>query len=677
MFREGFIRRPRLIGRLLGSTGPRVAVIAAPAGYGKTTLLSEWEMHDPRPFTWASGRIEQAMVGIDQDEPFVLVLDDAHQLAPSSFEVLRQLVYEIPAGSLMVIASRTEPRLQLGRLRAHRALLELGARDLAMSTSEAAGLLGAEGLGLSGRQVDALVHATEGWPAALYLASLSLHNGMDVARFGGDDAAVADYLREVVLAGLDPNAVDFLVRTSVVDRLSGPVCDAVLDRQDSARTLEELGRSNLLLVPLDRAGRSYRCHALLSQMLQSELQRRDPYAEPELRRRAMEWYAAHDDGGRAIDQAIAAGATTRAGELLRDNVPELISNGRNDVVRSWLSSFTTGQIASDPHLTLVAATSQLIMGRLDAVQRWESVAARALGEPGLNGHRGALAAGVAVMRAASARDGAERMAQDAALGYSLEHEDSPARSTCCFMEGVALHLTGDLAGAERLLVEGARRGAVAAPHIQALCLTQLALMAVDRDDWESAADLCARARAQVAHFSVGDYPTSALVFAVSARVRAHLGRVADAGEDVRHARRLLAELGDFAPWYEAEARAALAHAALRLGNLPDARDLIAEASRYARRMPDARTLHEWLDDVNAHADTVSGVALPGPAALTPAELRILGFLPTHLSFREIAGRLYVSANTVKTQAHAVYRKLDASSRSQAVAHATRLGLLDL
>jgi LuxR family maltose regulon positive regulatory protein len=317
------------------------------------------------------------------------------------------------------------------------------------------------------------------------------------------------------------------------------------------------------------------------------------------------------------------------------------------------------------------------MGQLDAVQRWESVAARALGEPGLNGHRPALEAGVAVMRAASARNGAHRMAQDAALGYSLELEDSPARSICCFLEGVALHLTRDLAGAERLLVEGARRGAVAAPHIQALCLAQLALMAADRADWESAADLCARARAQVAHFGVADYPTSALVFAVSARVRAHLGRVAEASEDVHHARRLLAELGDFAPWYEAEARTALAGAALRLDDLPDARELIAEASRYARRMPDAPKLREWLDDASAHADAVSAVALPGPAALTPAELRILGYLPTHLSFREIAGRLYVSANTVKTQAHAVYRKLGASSRSQAVAQATRLGLLDL
>jgi LuxR family maltose regulon positive regulatory protein len=281
------------------------------------------------------------------------------------------------------------------------------------------------------------------------------------------------------------------------------------------------------------------------------------------------------------------------------------------------------------------------------------------------------------MRAALASDGAHVMAEESARGASLQAEDSRWRPICSLLEGIAHHLTGDLDAAEKLLEDGARRGAAAAPNVQVLCLAQLALMAAERDDWDGAADLCARARAQVAHFNLAAYPTTALVFAVSARVRAQLGRVGDAGADVREARRLLAGLGDFAPWYEAEARTALARALLRLGDLPAARDLIAEARRYARRMADAPALGEWLDDADAHAAGVAAVALPGPAPLTTAELRILGFLPTHLSFKEIAGRLYVSANTVKTQAHAVYRKLGASSRSQAVAQATQLGLLDI
>jgi LuxR family maltose regulon positive regulatory protein len=136
-------------------------------------------------------------------------------------------------------------------------------------------------------------------------------------------------------------------------------------------------------------------------------------------------------------------------------------------------------------------------------------------------------------------------------------------------------------------------------------------------------------------------------------------------------------LGDFAPWYEAETRALLARAALRLGDVVGARTLLAEATRLARRLPDAPVLDGWLEAAWARAASFSSASLLGPSALTTAELRVLRLLPTHLSFREIAGRLHVSANTIKTQAHAVYRKLDASSRTEAVTHARDVGLLDL
>jgi LuxR family maltose regulon positive regulatory protein len=213
---------------------------------------------------------------------------------------------------------------------------------------------------------------------------------------------------------------------------------------------------------------------------------------------------------------------------------------------------------------------------------------------------------------------------------------------------------------------------VAAPNIQTLCLAQLALGAAEREDWESAAALAARAMGQVEHYALHNYPTSALVFAVSAAVRARRGRVDEAQADARDATRLLGLLTDFMPWYEVETRIALAQAALRLSDAAEARDLLAEAARRARRTPDAVVLHEWIASTERRLDTASA----GGGVLTTAELRILGYLPTHLSFREIAGRLYVSANTVKTQAHAVYRKLDAASRSEAVARAMQLGLLD-
>jgi LuxR family maltose regulon positive regulatory protein len=202
-------------------------------------------------------------------------------------------------------------------------------------------------------------------------------------------------------------------------------------------------------------------------------------------------------------------------------------------------------------------------------------------------------------------------------------------------------------------------------------------MAAERGDWDAGSSLAARARAQVGHNGLDCCPTSALVHAVSATVRARRGQVCEAHDDVRRAIRLIDALPDFAPWYTAEVRVALARAALRLSDVVTARDLIAGARRDLRRIGDAGLIGDWIAELEAGAGAASASALPGPAALTTAELRILGYLPTHLSFREIAGRLYVSANTVKTQAHAVYRKLDASSRSQAVARAAELGLLDV
>jgi LuxR family maltose regulon positive regulatory protein len=269
-----------------------------------------------------------------------------------------------------------------------------------------------------------------------------------------------------------------------------------------------------------------------------------------------------------------------------------------------------------------------------------------------------------------------RMREDAARAYELEAEDSPWRSMCCLLEGVAGYMLGDRDAAAMRLEEGARRAGLAAPSIQTLCLAQLALLASEREDWDSAAAYVARARAQIDHYALGEYPTMALVFATAAPIRARKGRVEEARADIRHSRRLLERLTDFIPWYEAQTRLALAGAAVRLSDVAMARDLRTQATRLVRRMPDAIALGEGADHVQVLVDNALATSAATPDLLTTAELRVLTYLPTHLSFREIGARLFVSANTVKTQAHAVYRKLEASSRSQAVARATELGLLE-
>jgi LuxR family maltose regulon positive regulatory protein len=268
------------------------------------------------------------------------------------------------------------------------------------------------------------------------------------------------------------------------------------------------------------------------------------------------------------------------------------------------------------------------------------------------------------------------MAREAARAYELEDEDSPWRSIFLLLQGVADHLTGDREQAREHLEDGIHRSSIAAPPIETLCLSQLAMITVEEGDLERGVDLVARAVSQIERHELSSYPTSALTFAVSADVRSHAGQVDQGKCDARKAAHLLGRLSGFIPWYEAETRIMLARAALRLADVGAARRLLAEASQAARRVPDAVLFGGWLEETWGLVDSAATSALAGPASLTMAELRILRFLPTHLSFREIGDRLHVSTNTVKTQAHAVYRKLDVSSRSQAVARAADIGLLE-
>ncbi|MES1193359.1 MAG: LuxR C-terminal-related transcriptional regulator, partial [Solirubrobacterales bacterium] len=248
---------------------------------------------------------------------------------------------------------------------------------------------------------------------------------------------------------------------------------------------------------------------------------------------------------------------------------------------------------------------------------------------------------------------------------------------CCLLRGVANGLTGDDSAARRDLEDGVRRGAVVMVAIESLCLAQLALFALLDGDADEGAILAERARTRVDARSLSEPMVRGFVCAVSALARAHRGRVAQARDDVAQARRILDVPDALAPWFDAQARLALARAELRLSDVAAARAMLTEAARCAARMPDAARLRLWIDDAWARADMFVVEVLARPGSLTTAELRVLRFLPSHLSFREIAERLHVSANTVKTQAHAVYRKLGASSRSAAVTRARTVGLLDV
>ena len=664
-------------------------LLVAPAGYGKTTLLSEWAACDGRRFVWIdlgagdcdSFRLLASVrrTVCESQPPTVLVVDNAHLVSTQgTFNALEELARSMPCGSQLALASRSEPKLPVGSLRAHRRIFELRTADMAMTRSEAGALLAAAGIRLASDGLDTLMHRTEGWPAGLYLAALSLRAQPNVeaalSRFAGDDEVVADYLRDELIERLEPDQVAFLLRTSILDNLSGSLCDAVLDEGGSARTLGALARSNVLMVSLDRGGTCYRYHRLFAEMLRAELRRLDPQREPQLHARASAWYEEHGDLDSAIRHTVAAGDPEQSGALLWRHASSYIGHGRNAALQSWLNRFNDDQVADVPALAVAAANTRLAAGDGDQARHWASAAAHSLaGHPSTGPYP--LEPSILLLRAVVADDGLAQMARDAARACAVSSEEGDTLSFARLLAGVAHHLTGDGPRARGELEEGARSSAVAGPHIQALCLAQLSLLEMDEEDWDAAATLSERARSRVEGCGLADYPIVALVYAVSALALSHSGRAEDAHRDLRKSSTLTARLVDFAPWYEAETRLALARASLGLSDVAGARSLLADAAPLVRRTPESTTLRAWVAETCSQLEAATGSA-GDVLTLTAAELRVLRMLPTHLSFPAIAKHLFVSTNTVKTHVRALYRKLDASSRSEAVSHAAAAGLLD-
>jgi LuxR family maltose regulon positive regulatory protein len=437
--------------------------------------------------------------------------------------------------------------------------------------------------------------------------------------------------------------------------------------------LRDLSRSNMLLVPLDRRDEWFRFHPLFREMLRSELRRVEPAREAELNRRASEWWSGVGDWDRAITHAIDSGAVDWTGELLWTSIPEFMTRGRNATVLGWLGHLGEATVATDAALSLTAAYAHITQGEGAKTEHWAAVAATLLEREAPSEQKTVLTAGLGLIEATLARNGVGAIADRTALAAEMLPDDSPWMSMCRLIEGVGLHLRGLREEAREKLVDGARRGAVGAPNVQVLCLSQMALLAIEEDDWTLAEMLASQARAQVDRSGLGDYPIMALALAVSALVRARTGRVEEAAADLRRGAGLLERLEEFAPWYVVETLVALARTAARLDDAPAATRMLTAATRALKQTPDAVVLGDWIE---ATARTIATVSASASGDLTPAELRVLQFLPTHLSFPEIAGQVFVSPNTVKTQAQGVYRKLGVTSRGEAVARARAAGLLD-
>ena len=414
--RPDLVPRPRLTARLDEGLAQGLVLVCAPAGYGKTVLLADWAQRSRHLVAWLSldagdndpARFwRHAVAALDPDRPGIgervapllgppaptsfqglvtalindlaadevlLVLDDYHLIgSPQVHESLAFLVEHRPAGICVVLASRNDPPLALPRRRARGQLTEIRAADLRFTPAEAGELLQHAASALPDASVAALAARTEGWAAGLALAALSLRGHDDaaafVAAFTGSHRYVLDYLAEEVLDRQDEQLRAFLLETSVLERLSGPLCDAVTGREGSQALLEEAERAGLFLIPLDEVRGWWRYHHLFADLLRARLQEEQPGRLAQLHRNAAAWYAEHGLADDAIGHAAAAGEMLWAARLIERHFDEVFNlRGEAATVHRWMSVLPADVVRSRPRLLLAQALMAATSGHIEEVE---------------------------------------------------------------------------------------------------------------------------------------------------------------------------------------------------------------------------------------------------------------------------------------------------------------------
>ena len=670
--------RTALVNRLRAARSYTVVTVVAPVGYGKTTLLEQWASRDDRSFV----RLEDG--GLDTrwpaaGEPTLLVVDDADLLDDEGVATLARLISETPTGSTVVLTGRSLGGLNkfsLARLRAAGRLLELGPRDLAMSRREAGTLLKAYGTRASERELTDLLDRTEGWAAGIghAAASRELHGPATLDGNG----ITRTFFREECLAELAPALRTFLRRTSVLDRMSAALCDAVLERPGSARDLETLDRMGLFLVPLDHRGEWYRHHYLLRRELASDLAETEPKLVPLLHGRASAWFEAHQDAAGALDHARRAGELDSFRRVFSAGALDARDSGRDPDVEDWLAHMDgDGDLARSPLAAVLAARLHAHQGRLEPALRSLTAAEKGARRRGPAAVARPARARIHLVRAALCADGADQMLADAVSGLTGLGREDPWYAYGLLLQGTAQALIGEPGNAEAILSRAAHAAErTAATETRILALSERALLAEARGAPADATAHLAGALHAARRGGLERYGTVALAIVQRGQAELRNGRWRDSRATLAQARAMMTTLTGSLPWLAVQARLELAQAHVMLRDAGSARALLSEIDGLCATRPGLGRLHAQRDRLAREIRSIPVAGEGQTARLTGAELRLLPLLGTHLSFREIGARLYLSRHTVKTQAISAYRKLGASSRKEAVMCAASLGLIE-
>jgi LuxR family maltose regulon positive regulatory protein len=716
--RPGLVSRAPLIDSARDSGAVAVGV-TAPAGYGKSTMLVEWAARDRRSTAWISldrldddpsallfliaAAFERAVperVGLAAEisglgvsalgrgaprlaatlnrspVPFVLLLDDLHELRSTGcHDVLGVVISGTPPGSQVVTASRTaQPHLP--RMRAVGDAVELRAPDLALDKDAAEQIFAAAHVPITPEQAIDVTDTTEGWPVGLHLAALIAGDNPHQAwKVSGDDRYVADYLHQEAMAKLDTPTQQFLRCNAVLDRLHGPLCDAIMQDSGSGERLRALEESHAFLTPLDRSREWYRYHPLFREFLLGELRRSDPDLIEKLHLRAADWFESHGSQSLAVDHLLMTSEHDRCAQLVTSLVPATYGAGQITTVQRWMSTLGESTITAYPPLAVLAGWVSALVGETGEAQRWAAIVDEATFDAVPTDGAASFESSRAMLRVMMCASGPERMLADAEFAAAQERPSGTWRDTALCLLGQAHLVSGDLEHAVAAL-EDATSAGMALAHTDTVVLSdsELALIAMDGGRWEEAARRVNTALGIVEAQQMHDYAISILTFAAAARVALHRADIAEADRRLMQGMRVRPASTFVLPFLATRGRLELARICMMRADQAGARLLLREIDDILLRRPRLGTMVDQVSEFRAIASRNS-VGKPGVSPLTSAELRLLPYLQTHLTIAEVAERLQISRNTVGTQVTAIYRKLSVSSRGEAVRQATTLGLL--
>jgi LuxR family maltose regulon positive regulatory protein len=699
----------------------RVIGVSAPAGYGKSTLLAQWARTETRPVAWVSldrldddpaallnllatahGRISpdnldlvanmgsgvgESVLGRaaprlasafrNTSSPFVLVLDDLHEVrSPDCHDVLGVVVAGIPRGSQLIAASRSE-QPHVSQLRVTGDTWEIGASDLAFDAAGAEQIFSDAHVDLTHEQAVAVTDRTEGWPAGLYLAALiARHSDGAASMVAGDDRYLADYLYRESLMHLSEDTQRFLRRTAVLDQLCGPLCDALLGGAGAHEQLRDLEASNMFLIPLDRRGEWYRYHALFREFLVAELERVEPDAIMKLHLRAADWYESNGSAVTALEHLLHTTERDRSVRLITELMFSTYEAGQMSTVQRWLSTVGDPAIEAYPPLAVTAGWVAALSGQTAEAQRWAAVIDTLSYDLTPADRTASFDSARAMLRSVMCRSGPRQAMTDATLAVTEEPPWSPWRDQALCLSAEAHLLVGEVEDAVAQFAESSAM-AETMGHTDSTIVSEseLALLNMNSGQWADAAEHEERALATIEETRMHDYATSVLAFAGAARLAVHRGDLEEANRRLTQAMRARPSLTVALPYLAVRVRLHLAKVYFAIADAGTARHLLREIDDILLLRPALGTLVEEVSEFRSLLASDAHVEGTVGPPLTSAELRLLPYLQTHLTLREIGERLFVSRNTVSSEVSSIYRKLGVSSRGEAVARATTIGLL--